>query len=192
MLHLNLSSFLRFTGVCSIISGILFLSLAIWYNTSLGQIGAYVNLIGMVFLLFGLVGIYLYQMNAVGVFVFITFVLFFIGTALWMGFGWVEVFVIPALEEIAPEILADSPPALLNIGMFTSLIFFFVGLLLFALVTAWKGIHPRGAAILLVLVPFLDFIPFGSYVGQPLAGVALIWLGYSIWKGKYEEVGHGN
>lgn len=189
---MNLSSFLRFTGVCSIIAGILFLSLAIWYNTSLGQFGAYVNLIGMAFLLLGLVGIYLRQMNAVGILGFFIFILTFIGAALWTGFGWVSAFVVPVLEEVAPEILADAPPAPLNIGMSISMFSFFIGLLLFGLVTAWKRILPRGAAILLVLVPILDFIPIGSYVAQPLAGVALIWLGYSIWKGNYEEVGQGN
>jgi hypothetical protein len=187
-----MTSFLRFTGVCSIIAGVLFLSLAIWYNTSLGEFGSFVNLIGMAFLLLGLVGIYLRQINAVGILGFIIFIVSFIGAVLWAGFGWVGAFVVPVLEDVAPEILNDSPPALINTGITVSMIFFFVGLLLFGLVTAWKGILPRVPALIFVIVPILDFIPVGSYIAQPLAGVALIWIGYSIWKGNYEEVSPGS
>lgn len=184
---MSMSAFMRFTGLCSIITGILFLSTAIWYNTSLEGFGAYVNLAGMAILPLGLVGIYLRQRNAVGILGFIIFVLAIIGTVLWAGFGWAGAFVVPVLEELAPEILSDTPPGLINIGLMISLLGFFIPLFLLGLVTAWKGILPRVAAILLVLVPILDFIPYGSYVAQPLAGVSLLWLGYSIWKGDYQE-----
>jgi hypothetical protein len=167
------------------ITGLLFLSLAIWYNTSLGGFGAFVNLAGMALLPLGLVGIYLCQREAVGVWGFIILVLAIIGTVLWAGFGWASAFVVPVLEDLAPEILKDSPPGLIGTGLMISLVTFFLPLFLFALMTAWKGILPRVAAILLVLVPILDFIPFGNYVAQPLAGVSLLWLGYSIWKGNY-------
>jgi hypothetical protein len=188
----NLTSFLRFTGVSSIITGVLFLSMVIWYNiSSLEAIGSYLNLIGMAFLLLALVGIYLRQMNAIGIFGFIIFLISFIGAVLWSGFGWVGAFVVPALEEVAPEILSGSPPAMINLGMSLSMFTFFGGMLLYGLVTAWKGILPRGGALLLALVPILEFIPYGSTVAQPLAGVALIWLGYALWKGNYEEVGTG-
>lgn len=166
--------------------------MAIWYNiSSLEAIGSYLNLIGMAFLLLALAGIYLRQMNAIGIVGFIIFLISFIGAVLWAGFGWVGAFVVPALEEVAPEIVSGDPPEMINLGLTLSMVTFFGGMLLFGLVTAWKAILPRGGALLLALVPILEFIPYGSNVAQPLAGVALIWLGYALWKGNYEEVGTG-
>lgn len=141
----------------------------------------------MAILPLGLFGIYLRQREAVGIVGFIVFVLSVIGTVMWAGFGWAGAFVVPVLEDLAPEILSDSPPGLINVGLMVSLVSFFIPILLLGLVTAWKGILPRGAGILLVIVPILDFIPYGSYVAQPLAGVSLLWLGYAIWKGEYQE-----
>jgi hypothetical protein len=183
---------MRFTGLCSMIAGVLFLSLSVFYNvSSLSGIGSFVNLLGMALLALGLVGIYLRQMNAVGVFGFIVFLIAFIGTILWAGWGWAGAFIVPVLEDLAPELVKDVPPGLISTGMMISLLTFFGGLVLFGIVTALKGILPRGAAILLIIVPILDFIPYGSAIAQPLAGVALLWLGYAVWKGNYEEANTG-
>lgn len=190
---MNLTSFLRFTGFCLFIAGILFLSTAIFYYvSSLERIGTYIDLIGMALLLLGLVGLYIRQMNEVGVVGLIIFLIAFLGAVLWAGAGWSTTFILPVLDEQAPQILSDPPPALIGTGYGVSLYTFFGGMLLFALITAWKGILPRVAAILLAVVPILDFVPFGHFVSQPLAGVALIWLGYSLWKGNYEDVSTGN
>lgn len=179
---MTLSSFIRFTGLCSVIAGILFVSLSIWYNTGMHAFGAYVDLIGMLFLLLGLSGMYLVQAKAFGKAGFIVFLIVFFGAAMWTGHSWVNAFLIEVLEKAAPEVL-EEPPAKLMTGISLSLYPFFLGLLLFGLFTALKGILPRWPALILVIVPILDFIPYGSYVAQPLAGAALVWLGYSVWKG---------
>jgi hypothetical protein len=178
---MTLSSFIRFTGICSMIAGILFVSLAIWYNVGMHAFGAYLDLIGMLCLLLGLAGMYLSQAKAFGKPGFLIFLLAFFGAAMWTGHSWVNAFLIEVLETAAPEVL-ENPPGKLMTGITLSLYPFFLGLLLFGLFTAIKGILPRWPALILVIVPILDFVPYGSYVAQPLAGVALVWLGYAVWK----------
>lgn len=181
-----MSSLLRVCGIFSVFGGLLFLAMPVWYNVS-SVVGAFADLVGMIFMLFGIIGIYLRQIKVTGLVGLITFIIALIGTVLWTSFKWVSAFVVPILEKKAPEIL-NTPPEILEIGMGISLFSFFIGWFLFALVTAWKGILPRWGAILLILAMIADFIPYGYFVAQPLAGLGFIWLGYFLWKGKYEEV----
>lgn len=143
---------------------------------------SYVDLISMLLLVLGIVGLYLYQAKEFGTIGFIIFLLTFFGAIMWAGHSWVNAFVAPILEKTAPEIIVE-PPTLLITGVALSLYPFFLGLLLFGLWTAIKGVLPRAPAVLLIVVPILDFIPYGYYLSQPLAGVAILWLGFSIWKG---------
>jgi hypothetical protein len=179
---MNKASFMKFLGICSVITGILFLSMAIWESTSLNELGSFVSLVGTVLLVFGLFGIYLRQQTEFGVFGFIVFVISIIGTVLWAGFMWVGAFVVPVLQERAPELANNAPPGLANVGLQISLYIFFIGIFLFSIMTAIKGILPRWAAILLILVPILNFIPYAEAVSQPLAGISFIWLGISVCK----------
>lgn len=178
---MTVSSFIRFGAMSSIIAGILTVSLSLWYNISMEAFGSYVNLISMLFLVLGIVGLYLYQAKEFGTIGFIIFLLTFFGAIMWAGHGWVEAFMISILEETAPAIL-ENPPPLLMTGVALSLYPFFIGLLLFGLWTAIKGVLPRIPAIVLILVPIVDFIPYGFFISQPLAGVAIAWLGFSVWK----------
>jgi hypothetical protein len=184
---MNKASFMKFSGICSVITGILFLSTVIWESTSLNELGSFVSLIGTVLLVFGLLGLYLRQQNEFGVFGFIVFVISMIGTVLWAGFMWVGAFVVPVLQERAPELANNAPPGLANVGLQISLYTFFIGLFLFSILTAIKGILPRWAAIILILVPILNFIPYADAVSQPLAGISFIWLGISLYKGVNKE-----
>ncbi|MFD2444022.1 hypothetical protein ACFSO7_08490 [Bacillus sp. CGMCC 1.16607] len=178
---MTVSSFIRFTGFCSIIAGILTVSLSLWYNISMEAFGSYVSLISMLFLVLGIVGLYLYQAKEFGSIGFAIFLLTFFGAIMWAGHSWVEAFMISILEETAPAII-ENPPSLLMTGVTLSLYPFFIGLLLFGLWTVIKGVLPRIPAIILIIVPIIDFIPYGFHISQPLAGVAITWLGYSIWK----------
>ncbi|MBT2689432.1 hypothetical protein J7I93_14660 [Bacillus sp. ISL-47] len=185
---MTVSSFLRFSGLCLIFTGILFVLFAIMYSiSSLRTLASYVNLIGMLFLLLGIAGMYVRQMQDMGKFGFIAFLIYFWGAGMWTGFGWSEAFVIPVLKENAPHLFSGSIPNQINIGLMISLFSFFIGMLVFNLLTAVKAILPRWAALILVIVPIIDFIPIGNYLAQPLAGIAFIWLGSSLWNGKYEE-----
>ncbi|WP_053365879.1 hypothetical protein [Bacillus sp. FJAT-27245] len=180
------SSFIRFTGLCGIIAGVLTISLSVWYNISMEAFGSYVDLIGMLFLLLALIGIYLVNAIGFGKTGFGIFLLTFFGAAMWTGHSWVNAFVVPVLEENAPAVLEEVPPLLMT-GVSLSLYPFFIGLLLFGVLLALKGVLPKWAGIILALVPILDFVPYGSYVAQPLAGVAILWLGWVIWKEQYNK-----
>ena len=63
-------------------------------------------------------------------------------------------FVVPVLQDRAPELVNGDPPGLANVGLQISLFTFFIGLLLFGIMTAIKGILPRWAAILLISYRF--------------------------------------
>ncbi|OCA85817.1 hypothetical protein A8F94_13170 [Bacillus sp. FJAT-27225] len=178
------SGFLRFTGLCGMVSGVLILSLSVWYNASMEEIGSFVDLAGMLLLPIALIGIYLINMRNFGKLGFGVFLLTFLGAIMWAGHSWVNAFVVPVLEAAAPGVLEEVPPLLMT-GVSLSLYPFFVGLLLFGLFLALKGILPKGAGIILVLVPILDFVPYGSFLAQPLAGLSFIWLGYTIWSERY-------
>jgi hypothetical protein len=184
---LNKASFMRFSGICSVIAGILYLSLVIWSSTSLDELGSVASLIATVLLVFGLVGLYLRQMNAFGLFGFIVYVITTIGTVLWAGFMWVGTFVLPVLQERAPELAKGAPPGLANVGLQISLYTFFISLLLFGFLTAVKRVLPRWAGIILILAVILNFIPFAQVVAPLLLGISLIWLGICVSKGEYEE-----
>ncbi|WP_059173882.1 hypothetical protein [Bacillus sp. FJAT-27445] len=186
------SSFIRFTGLCGMVTGVLSFSLLFWYNTSMERFGSYVDLIAMLFLLLALIGIYLVNAKHFGKVGFGVFLLTFFGAAMWTGHSWVNAFVVPVLEESAPAVLEKVPPLLMT-GVSLSLYPFFIGLILLGILLALKGVLPKGAGIMMVLVPILDFIPYGTYVAQPLAGIAILWLGHSIWKEKYNKTAiYGN
>ncbi|MFD2444055.1 hypothetical protein ACFSO7_08660 [Bacillus sp. CGMCC 1.16607] len=173
--------------MCSIIAGILTVSLSLWYNISMDAFGSYVDLISMLFLVLGLVGVYLYQAKEFGTIGFIIFLLTFFGAIMWAGHAWVVSFIVPLLEKSDPAIL-ENPPSLLMTCITLSLYPFFIGLLLFGLWTTIKGVLLRLPAILLIIVTVLDFIPNGSFIAQPLAGVAILWLDYSIGNGTKTSV----
>lgn len=183
-----MSTFLRVSGLCSLIGGLLFLSTPIWFlGFPDSQIGSYVDHLGTILILWGLVGFYLSQMKTTGKLGFISFALAFLGTSLWVGFKWVHTFVEPALMELAPQIMEGEPPGSILMGINISLLAFFLGWIFFASVTAWKAVLPRWGAIIIIIGLLADFIPFGYYVAQPLAGLGMAWLGYALWKGKKEE-----
>jgi hypothetical protein len=78
---------------------------------------------------------------------------------------------------------------------------FAIGMVLFAIGTATGNVLPRGAAILMMvaLVAAIgidmatgaffedeggDTTQWGFIIGVPVFGLALAWIGYSVWKGR--------
>ena len=76
------------------------------YLTSSYSISSGLRLLGLVLLLWGLIGIYGSQSRAAGTFGLWTFVVVFLGTALAAGNTWAEVFVYPTLAQVAPDMLS--------------------------------------------------------------------------------------
>src|ERR671921_2371397 len=159
------------------------------YLTSSYSISSGLRLLGLVLLLWGLIGIYGPQSRAAGTFGLWTFVFVFLGTALAAGNVWAEVFVWPTLAQLAPGMLSGagfgSEAAMyIAVGINLSYPLFFLGLVLFAAPTFWARVYPRWIALLLVVsVPvtmFLDPTPgtFQESIGPALWGFAFAAYGF--------------
>src|ERR671921_1067204 len=153
------------------------------YLTTSYSVSSGLRLLGLVLLVWGLIGIYGLQSRAAGSFGLWTFVFAFLGTALAAGNTWAEVFVYPTLAQIAPAMLSgagfETEAAYMSTGLSISYSLFFLGLILFAAATFWARVYPRWIAVLLVVsVPVTMFLDptaglFQESIGQILLGVAV-------------------
>src|SRR5215217_5172418 len=126
------------------------------YLTSSYSVSSGLRLLGLVLLLWGLIGIYGPQSRAAGTFGLWTFVVLSLGTALAVGNVWAEVFVYPTLAQIAPAMLSGAgfeteAAAYMSTGLSLSYPLFFLGLILFAAATFWARVYPRWIALLLII-----------------------------------------
>src|SRR5215216_3647841 len=159
------------------------------YLTSSYSISSGLRLLGLVLLLWGLIGIYGPQSRAAGTFGLWTFVFVFLGTALAAGNVWAEVFVWPTLAQIAPGMLSGAgfgteAALYIAVGLNLSYPLFFLGLVLFAAATFWARVYPRWIAVLLVVsVPVTMFLDptagtFQESIGPALWGFAVAAYGF--------------
>src|ERR687889_1932363 len=191
----GISRFVRMGAWAAMVSGLALVvsMLLAWLGVPyerLGQTEAYLTgsysvssglrLLGLVLLVWGLIGIYGPQSRAAGNFGLWTFVFAFLGTALAAGNVWAEVFVYPTLAQIAPAMLSGAgfgteAALYIAVGLNLSYPLFFLGLILFAAATFWAGVYPRWIAVLLVVsVPVTMFLdPTAGTV--PGSGGAALW-----------------
>src|SRR5215207_8861673 len=158
------------------------------YLTSSYSVSSRLRLLGLILLVWGLIGIYGPQSRAAGTFGLWTFVVVFLGAALAAGNVWAEVFVYPTLAQVAPDMLSgagfETEAAYMSTGLSLSYPLFFLGLILFGAATFWAGVYPRWIAVLLIIsVPvtmFLDPTPgaFQESIGPMLWGFAVAALGF--------------
>ena len=158
------------------------------YLTSSYSISSGLRLLGLVLLLWGLIGIYGPQSRAAGTFGLWTFVFVFLATALAVGNVWAEVFVYPTIAQIAPAMLSgagfETQAAYMSTGLSMSYPLFFLGLILFAAATFWARVYPRWIALLLVIsVPVTMFLDptagtFQESIGPALWGFAVAAYGF--------------
>jgi hypothetical protein len=159
------------------------------YLTTSYSVSSGLRLLGLVLLLWGLIGIYGPQSRAAGSFGLWTFVFVFLGTALAAGNVWAEVFVWPTLAQIAPGMLSGAgfgteAAMYIAVGINLSYPLFFLGLVLFAAATFRAGVYPRWIAVLLVVsVPVTMFLDptagtFQESIGPALWGFAVAAYGF--------------
>jgi hypothetical protein len=158
------------------------------YLTTSYSVSSGLRLLGLVLLVWGLIGIYGPQSRAAGTFGLWTFVFVFLGTALAVGNVWAEVFVYPTLAQIAPAMLSgagfETEAAYMSTGLSLSYPLFYLGLILFAAATFWAGVYPRWIAVLLVIsVPATMFLDptagtFQESIGPALWGFAVAAYGF--------------
>jgi hypothetical protein len=199
----GMSRFVRAGAWAAMVSGLalavsMLLAWLVVPYEQLGQTEAYLTisyyvssglrLLGLVLLVWALIGIYGPQSRAAGTFGLWTFAFVFLGTALAAGNVWAEVFVYPTLAQIAPAMLSgagfETEAAYMSTGLSISYPLFFLGLILFGAATFWAGVYPRWIAVLLIVsVPvtmFLDPTPgtFQESIGPALWGIAVAAYGF--------------
>jgi hypothetical protein len=159
------------------------------YLTSSYSVSSGLRLLGMVLLVWGLIGIYGPQSRAAGTFGLWTFVVLFLCTALAVGNVWAEVFVYPTLAQVAPEMLSGAgfgteAAAYMARGLTLSYPLFFLGLILFGAATFWARVYPRWIALLLIIsVPVTMFLDptagtFQESIGPAMWGFAVAAYGF--------------
>jgi hypothetical protein len=141
---------------------------------------AYINgmaLLGVVLMLFGLVGLHLRQVGTTGVLGLVGFSTAFVGTALMVGFSWYSFFVVPSAAVEAPEFVdAVQVAGPLIAGAILSFVVLVVGWALFGVGALVARSYPRWVAIVVIVVALLQFIPVN---GPALRfGVAVALLGF--------------
>jgi len=174
--------------------------------TSVAWISAHVLAMGTSFLgLFGLAGLYARQAEKAGWLGLAGYLLLSLWLALILGFTFVEVLILPALATASPEFVSawlglfngtTSGPDLGALSAVWTLTapLYILGGLLFGIATVRSRILSRWAGILLavgtVMGPLAALVPLDW---QPKAaipvGIALAWLGYSLWSERRERAG---
>ncbi len=148
----------------------------------------------LILTLLGLVGLYARQSEKVGGLGFAGFLLSFVSTALFVGAGTFDAYIVPVLTESARELLDPGGPllggTLMPVFGVTG-VCFALGFVLFGIAIMRAAILPRPPAVLMILsAPILGFSPLmpviARTVGSVIFGVANIWLGYALWSERRE------
>jgi hypothetical protein len=149
------------------------------------------------FFLAGITGIYARQAEKAGWLGLAGFVLLIVSWFLQTGFVFAEIFILPVLATAAPQFIdsylgvVNGSPGAMDIGALVPAygvvgITYLLGGLVFGIATVRAGVLPRWPAILLavtaVVTPAAALLPHAiqRYAAVPM-GIALIWLGYSLW-----------
>jgi len=146
-----------------------------------------IRLLGGMLLVFGLVALYAYQIEAAGRLGLVGFVVSMIGTVLLTAVAWLGAFVDPALASQAPEFyvaarsgeIGGTVGTVLGIGVFSPILIQALGWTIFGIATYRARVFPRWLAVGLIVGSLLLFVPVqGSPVVFQLAvasmGVLLV------------------
>lgn len=201
---------IRWSGVCAILAGI-FLPLYALLHPDHDAAGyaskAWIPVhamptIGMMLLLFGLTGLLARQLRHAGRLGVVGYVVAFIGTAMVLTHGQVELWVIPYIGLTAPHLMeppTPPPPAMVPTLMLTALISL-IGYVTVGVATVRARVLPRSAGLLLavggptfVVSYFIGQVPIPYAVRTAMAmvfAVALVWLGWVLWAGLERQRAH--
>ncbi len=138
------------------------------------------ELISYILILLTLVGLHAHQATKAGTLGFIGFLIAFIGQTLDVGRNYVMAFFVPFLAREAPALLefrGIEMPSPLREAVLVTIVFLIIGYVLFGIATLRARILPRGGAILLIIGGVLILI-------KVVFGIAIIWLGFALWKNK--------
>ena len=203
---------IRWTGIAAMLAGIIFAGIQPIHptdalssvNTTAWAIITPLKTVMCLLFLLGLTGIYARQLEKVGWLGLAGFLLFSLSWAVNLVYIFAEAFILPPLATAAPKFAQDFIFGVItgratesNLGALPTIfalngIFYLLGGLLFGIATFRAGILSRWAAGLLavtaVLTPLAALFPheIQRYAGIPV-GVAVAWLGYSLWSERREH-----
>lgn len=139
------------------------------------------QLLAMVLLLVGLVALFARQAEAFGALGLASFLLALVGTTLAAGALWSQVFVVPRLSQVAPNIVDRGTGSVLA-GFLLSFLLFGVGWLVFGVATLRTRLFPRWAVILLMVGAVVSILPLPSRA--LILEVAAACLGFALLTGR--------
>ena len=202
---LTANNLTRAAGVAAVLSGLLYITVQFIHpaesvasvTTTEWAVVAWMTVAIGVLGLIGVTGMYLRQVREIGLFGLIGFLLlgvFFLTTA---AFSFVEALVLPAIVGKSPKVVEDilgifsgapadgSLGALEGLSTFAFAIYLLGGLVfgiaLFRarVLSRWAGLLLAAGAVSTLLVPLLPH-QVARFAAVPV-GIALVWLGYSLW-----------
>jgi len=159
-------------------------------RTQRWQIAHTLHFIGALFTLVGLIGIYVYQREQLGLTGLIGFVLSFAGNAMFLGTGMITAFIWPMLAVYAPATVEfggpifGTPRSALAFGL--TAVAVVVGYLTLGVAMLRARVFPRPATVMLMVGAILGMLPphpvgmmpwGGLVLGGVLYGAALVWFG---------------
>ncbi|MBB6443989.1 hypothetical protein [Bacillus benzoevorans] len=179
---------LRVFGWFSIIGGLLITLVQPWIHLDPHSfIAAYFYLLAFIFIAIGLIGHYLIQYKDFGGYGLFSFLLLSISLYLWIGYHWFQTFVYFDLFKNIPD-LSNIVLHSMEYGKHLAIYSMLSGILIFSGLSLWKGILSRWSTALLLLAPFMIWIPYGLIAAHFLGGVSFIWSGITLCKGNAKMI----
>jgi hypothetical protein len=137
----------------------------------------------IILLLLGSIGIYIRQREASGMFGFLGFLFAFMGTAWSVGQRWASAFVFSGLSASVPETLYRltlPPPIMATIGVYIGIILLPLGWVLFGLASLRAKVFPIWSWIFVLIG--ITVTPIIPVIGYVVSGIGWSWIGYSLVK----------
>lgn len=175
---------IRLTGIASIAAGLFLFSGGVLHQVLHNPFGHWIMYLGDILMVFALTGIYAIQAHQSGWIGLVGYVLSVFG---WMVLS-ISAFIV--LAEVTGQENAHDMfmhmyfnLSLYLPGLYAALL----GLALIGLATAYSGVLPRYAGLLLVLGAISDFpaeimmpLAFMYYISIFLSMIGLVWIGFSL------------
>jgi hypothetical protein len=205
------STLMRLAGLSAIVAGLCFIVIGIFHPvnvpasvTTATWVNVHIAATALGFFgLFGMAGLYARQVEESGWLGLIGFLLFTVWMTLVCGFSFVEAVILPRLVTESPAFIAgwmgmfSGVPSAIDLGILPTLWnisgpLYIFGPLLFGIATFRAHVLPRWAGALLALN--VIWVPLGAVVSPELqpkimipVGLALAWLGYTIFSERREK-----
>jgi hypothetical protein len=172
------------TGVLLVISDLLQLYIRLLdpgaFRSILGVDGV-LSVLLAVLMQIGLVGLYAPRARILGILGVVGFVVATVGIRLTMGSSFVFAFIKPIVGPLDPEFFEEPVVSMVRFALT-----FVLGWVLLGVAMIRTGVYSRAAAALLIVGALILLLPLP--LSCVIFAVALVWLGYTLFTGRYEDI----